>query len=175
MVEINLLPQGLAARPSVVKTSGVVKQVLTVGFIIFILAAVVISAFFIFYSRELKTSREKITELEGNIKALEVTEQRLLLVKERLEKAKQVLGADSSIDEVEAFSSLLASLPEGVSISEVRILKEETRMTFGAPSTPVLASVIKLMRESSLYKNIDMIAFSFSPETGFNVGLKLLK
>ena len=175
MVEINLLPQDLAARPSVVKTSRVVKQILTVGFIIFILAAVAISAFFIFYSREIGTSREKITELERGIKALEVTEQRLLLVKERLEKAKQVLGMDSSIDEVEALSSLLASLPEGVSISEVRILNEETRMSFGAPNTLVLSSVMKLMRESSSFKYIDMTAFSFSPETGFNVGLKLLK
>jgi len=48
-------------------------------------------------------------------------------------------------------------------------------MTFGAPNTLVLSSVMKLMRESSSFKYIDMTAFSFSPETGFNVGLKLLK
>ena len=34
---------------------------------------------------------------------------------------------------------------------------------------------LKLSSNCGLYKNIDMIAFSFSPETGFNVGLKLLK
>ena len=93
MVQINLLPTDLAPRPSVIRVSGIVKRILVVGFIIFILAGAIAAALYLFYSRELSDSKAKVSELKTNIKALEVTETRLILVRDRLEKAGLILGA----------------------------------------------------------------------------------
>lgn len=175
MAQINLLPTDSAPRPTVIRTSGVVRKILTVGFIIFIVAATVLAALYFFYSRDIKASSARTSELKTNIKALEVTEQRLLLVKDRLEKAKLVLGMDTTMDELEAADTLLSSLPPETTLSSAEFKVNETVMTLGSPNTGVLTRVIGAITSGGIYKNVDMTSFGFTPETGFTTEFTLTR
>src|SRR3972149_6088548 len=175
MTQINLLPTDLAPRPKIIRASLVVKQILTVGFILFIILAVAVSIFYYLYSRDLKLSQTKVAEIKGNIKSLEVTEQRLLLVKDRLDKAKLVLGMDSTFDEIEAASTLFSSLPEEETLSSAQFEVDKSKMLLTSPNTTTLNGVIASVISSGVYKYVDMTSFSFTPETGFNVEFTLIK
>jgi len=175
MAQINLLPTDLAPKASIIKASGTVKKTLSIGFFIFILMAIGIGAFFIFYSKELKTSKAKVAELQSNIKALEKTEQRLLLVKDRLDKAKQVLGSATASDEIDNAYTLISSLQQDVGLVNADFKEEETNITFFAPNTVSMSQTVKTITTLGLYTGIDMKSFNFVPEQGFLLSFKLLK
>ena len=175
MEQINLIPKDLVPKQSIIKTSGVFRQIVIVGFIIFIVASIGISGLYFFYSREFKISQGRISELKSNIKSLEKTEARLILVKDRLDKTKLILGAESSTDEIELASTLLSSLPEGANLSAAGFQPGGSTLTLFSPSTKVLSETINTLIASGLYSKIDMTKFNFSPESGFNAEYKLYK
>jgi len=175
MAQINLLPKDLAPRAAVIKTTGVVKKILTLGFLVFVLSAIVLSAFYLVLSKNLQESKAKVEELQTSVKALEQTEQRLLLVKDRLGKAKEVLGTATSSDEIDSASILLANLPSEVGLTTADFTEEESKISLNAPNSDLMSKTITSVKSLGVYKNVDMESFNFSPEQGYMMNFILLK
>src|SRR4030042_2652884 len=99
MAAINLLPKDLLPSAGLIKTAKLLKNLLTLGFGIFTIVLVGLVAFFVLNSISLRSSTARQEELKNSIKALEQTEQGLVLVKDRLTKVKEVLAKDSGAEE----------------------------------------------------------------------------
>ena len=79
------------------------------------------------------------------------------------------------MDEVESAAKLVTNFPQGVILSDAKFQKETSDLTLNSPNTTVLRELFKVLTGSSLYKNIDMTSFSFSPQGGFDIKIQLIK
>ena len=110
---INLLPTDLSPKGPVVRIAALVRSVAVISFSLLLITGLGISAFFIVNSLQIKNLNSANEELKGSIKSLEVTEQGLVLVRDRLGKVKQVLAQDSGADETAGLSEFITQVPSG--------------------------------------------------------------
>ena len=89
---INLLPTDLSPKGPVIKLAKSLKNIAIAGFVVFIISLVSLIVFLLFISTNLSSSTARQEQLKTSIKSLEQTEQRLVMVKDRLKYTKQVLG-----------------------------------------------------------------------------------
>jgi hypothetical protein len=127
------------------------------------------------FSNQLKTSSLRKAELEQNIKALQATEQRLVLIKDRLSLIKEVMGRETAADELEAISTLISNLPEGVSMGEAQLEENETLVSMTAQDSLALTQMMSVLVSSDAYSQVDLRAIKFSPTSGFAADFELVK
>jgi Tfp pilus assembly protein PilN len=175
MPEINLLPTDLAPKPSVVKASGVIHKLTTIGVILFIACLGISIGLYLVFSSQLKDSTLRKAELESSIKALQATEQRLVLIKDRLSLIKEVMGREAATDEVEAVTGLINALPEGASLNQAKLTKDSTSVALGAQDSLALTQMLSLLISSGTYQQVDLISIGFTPSAGFSADFKLTK
>ena len=169
MPAINLLPKELTAKGSVIKISKTLKRASVVGFSVLIVAIVLITALFFLLSYQNRQSNIRQDELKQSISALEQTEQRLILVKDRLDKTELVMGADSATRSVEQLDELNSILPEGVLLSSVTLEKNTSKITVIGNSSKVIAEFFSKMLASDIYSQIELESFSYNPLIGYSV------
>ena len=92
MANINLLPTELKPKGQILKASKLLKKVSLVALLVFIVFAVLVFGSLIFLSTSIKSSQSNQEDLKSKVKALEQTEQRLVLVKDRLKKIAKVFS-----------------------------------------------------------------------------------
>jgi len=173
MPQINLLPTDLAPKGSVVKASGVVRKLTTVGVILFILSLGASIILFLVFSNQLKDSSLRKVELEQSIKALQATEQRLMLIKDRLFLIKDVMGRETATDELSAISTLISNLPERVTIKDAQLQKNTTSATLAAQDSLALTQMMSSIVSLGTYDQVDLLSIRFSPTTGFSADFEL--
>lgn len=172
MSAINLLPKELTAKGSVIKISKTLKRASVVGLSILIVAAVLITALFFLLSYQNRQTVSRQEELKQSIGVLEQTEQRLILVKDRLDKAELVLGADAATRSVEQLDDLNSILPEGVSLSAATIENGVSKITIFGNSSKVVAEFFSKLLTSDIYSQIELESFAYNPLKGYSVEFK---
>ena len=175
MPAINLLPTDLSPKGSIAKVSLVIKNVSIVGLVLVVTSAVGIIAFLIITSFQIRNSNTSQDQLKANIKSLEQTEQRLVLTKDRLKYAKEILGASTSIGAIEDLDLLFSVLPEEVEIREAQISATKSEMSIVSKSSSGLTKMLVSLLTTDYYKNIKLTSFSFNANSGYVVGVSLAK
>jgi len=168
---INLLPKDLLPSAGLIKTAKLLKNLLTLGFGIFTIALVGLVAFFTLNSISLRSSSARQEELKTSIKALEQTEQGLVLVKDRLAKVKEVLGKDSGAEEIDNLAKVSSLTTAGVDLTEAVVFKDELDTTFNVSDASLLTSFMAQIIATGTYKRIDLNSFSFNPSVGYLISL----
>jgi len=175
MAGINLLPTDLAPRASVVKASGVIRKLTTLGVILLLLSLGVSIGLFLIFSNQLKEVTARKEQLEANIKALQATEQRLVLIKDRLALAQEVFARPSGSDEVAAVKSLISAFSEEVSVKQFEIKSEVTTVSFETQNSLALTQMMATVASSGNYKQVNLTSISFTPLLGFSTDFELIK
>ena len=86
MPDVNLLPTQLPQDRGKLKIAENLKKISLVTGILFAMASVLGIILIIFLSSEVRTSLTRQQDLKQKISALEATEQRLFLIKDRIDK-----------------------------------------------------------------------------------------
>jgi len=174
MVDINLLPSDLTPKKAIIKVSKTVKKVSIIGYsAIIVLALIFGGAYILLFNQITKTERSQ-SDLKNTISSLEQTEQRLILVKDRLAKVDQVMKKPSANLEVDNLEILKSLFPEGFSISEAEITNKGNEMKFRVPSSKALVEFLANLFSSGTYRNIVMMEFEYRKSTGYLLTLKLV-
>ncbi len=173
MTAINLLPKDLTPKEGVLKTSRLLRRIGIIGYVSLIVATVAFVGGFLFVSRQLDDSKENQGRLKQGIAALKNTEIRLVLIKDRIKKAEQVLKTPSAESELEDFSSFLNSFPAGVIIEDAVLSSNYSEVTVIAGSSSALVTFFAELIASGIYSNISMEDFEFNQLIGYKVVLKL--
>lgn len=169
---INLLPADLTPKKSILKLSSAAKKISIVGYSLVLISAVVFVGIFFMLSRQIQTSLSNQARLKSTISSLEQTEQRLILVKDRLEKVDKVLGSKSANQEIEFFDDLLSMFPEGVSLDEANLSAEGTKITLKMQKSSSLVEFLATLLSSGTYSHIELESFAYNSQTGYKVVLK---
>src|SRR5258708_29120896 len=90
--KINLLPTNLAAPSDVLKIVDNIKRISVTIFIIFFIGVAIGGGLLFFAFKNENELKTKNQGLEKNVKSLEQTEKKLVLIRDRIEKVKEVSG-----------------------------------------------------------------------------------
>lgn len=170
---INLLPTNLVAQAPVVKFANTLKKIVTAGFSIFILAGLIVGSYYLVNYFTIRTSLTKQEALKTNIKALEQTEQKVFLTKDRLEKIKIALGLESADKNLEKLEKFLPIVSQSVTISEAQISSKSTEISVIARSSDALTSFMGNLVTTDIFKTIDLTSFGFNPVNGYFITVEV--
>ncbi|MGB6838664.1 MAG: hypothetical protein WBD86_00925 [Microgenomates group bacterium] len=175
MPAINLLPTDLSPKSAVAKVSNILKRLNIIGLVFLIISAITLIVFVILTSFQIRSSTSRQEQLKTSIKSLEQTEQRFVLVKNRIENAKKVLGKETSVEGVENLSSFFTNLPEGVVIREVQISTAKTELSLVAGTSSGLTQILAMLITDDYYKEVKLSSFGFNRNVGYILSLDLSK
>ena len=158
-VKVNLLPENLIGKKGTTKVASVVKSITLVSF-------------FLISSLTLKNLESDLDNLKTQIKAQETTEQRLVLLKDRLAKIKTTLTTPSVSGPLVGIKPILDSTPSEVSLSELNIdaSKVDTSMIFRDSAS--LTNFFERLTNFKGFSRVTLTSFGFNPTAGYLVGIR---
>jgi len=175
MADINLLPQGYGPDPAVAKLSSKIVRAVVVEFVVFIVVGVLGIGIYFLYSNKIVESAANLQSFKSSISTLEATEQRLFLLKDRIDKAAIVLDADTSVDEVTEFESANSEFSSGASLDKVTFIDGKIEAVYVLTDSSQLVDMLLLLKSSQRFSRIELINLSFAADKGYTVSLSLSK
>ena len=173
MAALNLLPKDLTPKQGVVKVAAFIKKIDMIGFSVLIATLVVLIGLYFYINSKVEESKTRQENLKIEISALEQTEVRLVLVKDRLKKANVILSANTAKDEVTNLKSLTSILPEGAEITKSNLTQVNTTLTITVANSSSLSKLLALLVSSGIYREVKLNSLNYNQITGYSLSLEL--
>ncbi len=170
MAIINLLPTDFAPTGPVARFTNILRGSVILGFILFVILLLALIGIFIFNSINLSATVSRENQLKDSIKALSATEQKFVLVKDRVARAKEILDRENASEAAQKLEQLLAGLPE-VSLTQSEIVAGKSELNFLATTPAGLANLLTRLKTSGLFQAIVLSSLNFNPTTGYQVNI----
>ncbi|MGD8744344.1 MAG: hypothetical protein PVJ52_01995 [Candidatus Woesebacteria bacterium] len=173
MKDFNLLPSELAPKTSVVRFARGVKRIAVIGYSLLILGIVVSLSVYYLYNRKLNEQVTKNEELKTSIKALQETEQKLLLTQDRLSKADEIFSKEKMLKKVQVARLLLAELPDEVEVGDISISDGGITIEMGSDSSDDLSEIIDTILAEEEFKAVVLNSFNYAANGIYSATFKL--
>lgn len=173
--QINLIPNELAVSPKYVKLAKEINKVSVFGMSIFVFFLVLFLVFYFYYSNLFKKTNSELTRLKTNISSLEDSEQRLVLVKDRLSKIRQVKKLNTIEKDIANAKIILDQLGqiENQNQTSISLKDQQTDLVFKSSSTSLLAESLRVVSSLGLYNTILVQSIALIPDSGYTVNINL--
>lgn len=171
-VNLNLLPQDFQiskSTGSAIKAMKALGVILTVVFIIFCLG---LGAFFIYSKLSLSKVQSSVDDLKIQVKALEKSEQQLILLKDRLGKIGIVRSSSGALSNINNMDSLKTNVSEISSIDEASINADKMNLTLTIKSNEDLGFFIENLKNTTAFSTVNLSSFTYSPK-GYSINVNL--
>ncbi len=174
MPDVNLLPTQLPQDREKLKTAENLKKISLIVGILFAMASVLGIILIIFLSSQVRASLTKQQDLKQKISALEATEQRLFLIKDRIDKIKTVSANKNGADSFILMNKTLSSLPPDVAVDSVEIDTAKAKFSVLGKNSLAMATFLNSLVAGNLYKKLTLTNFLFSPDRGYLITLQII-
>ncbi len=171
MSEINLLPQEFKPGSTVIKLSTNIKKIALLGVVIFLISVISYFTSFLFLNQRISVSLSNQEKLKNQIKALEKTEQRLVLVKDRLDKISSINRNPRANDEVGRLNIVSALFPENTFVEEIELDEHNAAVAISSDNLDKVASYLASVISSGEYVKVNLDFLQFDPKNGYIIGL----
>lgn len=171
MRDINLLPVDLSPSRKVYKLAAVVKRVDMILLAVFLVVLVLGIGLVEYFKSQINSSVARQQVLTTNIQNLQSTEQKVFLIKDRVEKIQTVFNMPDRVAEFENINTVLNNLPDNVSVYSVAIDSSRTEFSVLSQDSLSMARFLDSLVASGYYKNFTLNGFVFSPDRGYLVTL----
>ena len=172
---VNLLPKELKPKRYIVKISKILTNVALIALLVFVISAVVVTGVFFVVSSRLSSSQEKHEELSTQIKALQETEQKIVLIKDRLEKINTMRSKASASDNIDILDDVI-KISEGTAIINGASLSDvNANVQVVVDSSLNLTKFLSGVFMSGGFKKIEMLSFEFKKEEGYTVEFSFMR
>ena len=175
MSAINLLPQELKPKGMALRISLTLKKVARLSAIIFLVFTMVLTGVFFVLSSQVKQSTDKQYGLKIQIEALEETEQRLFLLKDRLGKVEGTMSVNSAKEEIEVFEDVLGMNRNGVAFGQVTIEKDKVDVSVSVENADSITGFFNELIEKGNFKTIKLLSLQSDSESGYKMELSLVR
>jgi Tfp pilus assembly protein PilN len=173
MADINLLPTDIAPKGPTGKLANALKRVAIYGSLALVLFLMGVGAYVLFIQTQIRTSKNQQQQLEASIKSLEQTEQRVVLLKDRIKKAGTILSEETSTPAIDSFESFTLTIPQTARLAEAKVTTERTEVSYVVSSSSDLTQLMAGVFSLEEYKKINLTSFGFSPTAGYLVSLEM--
>ncbi len=167
--KINLIPSELAVSPKTVRLTKLLNKITVVGVIVLFLSILSAVSFFVYFRLQSTKISENISTLKGKIIALESSEQKLVITKDRINKIAQIEKFPSAKENIESFDvvqNLVGSVPEST-LAEASIQSSKTELSLLSKTSESLSSLLGPLSKLSNYKSMVLSSLGFSSTSGF--------
>lgn len=163
---INLLSGSIAPKGHVIK---LVKSINTFSTVLFVILLIIVAGsgglYYYNYQKSVEIGR-RISSLETEIKNLQATETKVVLLADRLKKISAVKSGSSSLNGVLFISNLVKLFPENVVLTDADVSTNGTKLSLIVPTTAEIENLSSAIVAGSGYKNVIVTNISYSPERG---------
>lgn len=167
MSKINLLPDELAPKASVVKITKALKQVEIASLIVLLLSGAILVGLFLINWIKANDLKNQESQLKISVQNLENVEQNLVFAKDRLQKIKTVWGEESSVKNVDSLNKFIQEIPQTINLTEVDISPQKTTVSLVATSSKDVSQFMAALISFSDYKSLVLKSFTFSLTNGY--------
>ncbi len=172
-VSLNLLPQDLAIGTGLTKVIKVIKAVNVVAIAIFIIFLIGAGMFYAISSFQLSSLTTANNNLVSQIKSEQTTEQKLVLLKDRIAKIKLAYTSDSLTKPIALVSPLLSQLPAAASVTELNLDTNKITASILFKSATDISNFFQVIYSSKTFSGVTLTSFGFNPTTGYLVSMSL--
>ncbi len=167
MKGINLLPEELKPKTYAIKLSKQLRKLAVSSLVLFVIVLMVMAGSYLalrFRNSSLGNSEQK---LRDQVKNYETSEQKLVLVGDRLSKIQKILESNS-LKSIENTDVIVNNLPEGVLISDIELDSEITNITITTDNSRNLSRFFGVITGLE-FKKVALLSFTYSSEVGYQV------
>jgi len=165
MRDINLLPQELKPKGYAIKLSRSLRKIGVVFLVVFLIVSIFAAGSFAILSIRIRDSNNRQSKLKTEIRAQEQTEQKLILVQDRISKVTSILSSGDSREEVGVLKDVISILPPEMAITKVNLTDSKAEITVFATSSLYLTRFLAQVINSN-YQNIELVSFSYRDALG---------
>lgn len=173
-VNLNLLPQELSGNTPLGKAQAGIKKATYILIPLFLIFAAGLLIFYAVLSYQIAGATDKLEGLKAEIKDKETTEQKLVLVRDRISKVKLTKNSPAATKRIANMGALLAIIPPDSTIGELSLDSGKTEISVIFKSTAGMTLFFENLAKITGYKAIDMTSFGFSPTNGYLISLRLI-
>jgi|WetSurSiteA1Bulk_404760.scaffolds.fasta_scaffold00731_6 hypothetical protein len=174
MATFNLLPTELTPKGSLQKIANLIKKFSTIGFAVFIVGAVAMLSFYLINYFQLKNIVAEQKKLETSVKSLQKTEQQLILIRDRIAKAKTIWATETVIDNLNAYKKLINNLTSDIAFNDVAVDAKKTALSISINNSTSLSQFMSQLVSQNIYESIILKSFTFSQKAGYELVLETL-
>lgn len=167
--KINLIPAEMAVPARSVRLAKNLNKFSTISVTILLVLLVITISIYFFYNFQYKKVIVNSDLSKAKVIALEKSEQKLFLAKDRISKIKNLKGAKSvykEMQEVQILSQKISAIPDST-LSEIIINELKTDLIIKSATTASVSEVMKTVSSTDNYKNVVLTSLTFSPVSGY--------
>jgi hypothetical protein len=141
-----------------------------VGFIIFCLG---MGGLFIINKINLSSVQTNVDKLKVQVKGQESSEQRLILLKDRLDKIASVKSTPNALKNISSIDSFLANVSPSTIMDQADFGATKIDVSFKIGSNEDLVSLMQNVKSTDLFKAVDLYSFDYGPSIGYLIKLSM--
>lgn len=168
-VKLNLLPPELSVSKNLGNLLKTVRIINVIGMAAFLVFTLGIAAIYIFSLISLNSLNASTAALKTQISAQEKTEQQVVLLKDRLDKAATVLQIKGSYPNLIAIEPFLAAFSATATVNQMTIASGSLSISLNTQQTSDVTSFLNSFQTSSAFKSSGLTVFNLNPKTGYLV------
>ncbi len=159
----------MAVPAKSIKIAKILNKLSLVGAILLTLSVIVAISSFLFFSSELKKIDVQVGSLKDEISLLEKSEQKLILVKDKLGKVAYVTSLPSAEQDINLFKELngITSDSSGSVLTEISIIPNKIEVSLSSGDSTALSSALRSFVNLKDYIKITLSSLGFKPSSGF--------
>jgi len=171
MARINLLPTELAPKTTIIKLTSSLRSVVIFGFILVLFASVGIAIFIVYFLVEINITNSSNKTLETSVSNLNQTEQKFVLLRDRIKKADEIFSKDTTKTQIASIDSVMNNTPSEIVINEIDVTPGKWSLNFSTLSSSSLVTFMSSLVANSQSKKIQLTSFTFSGGSGYSISL----
>lgn len=175
MKEINLVLQ--EKKPSVVaeKTSKALFKIFTVFMTFFVVFALTSFAVLFLLNFKISGLNKDIKTLEAQIVANQSTEQKLVLIKDRIKKIELLRSEDKIANQIKILDENLDLVERPNEIVGLELAKTGPIISVLTENSSDMTRYLNTLIDTGKYKDIKIVSLSYNPQRGYVVDLSFAK
>ena len=173
-IKLNLLPAEYVvsgALGRILKTTRSLGVIFLAAFLIFVFG---LGAFFVVSTLQLRNAAGSEADLKSQIATEEQSEQKIVLLKDRLKKIKTTLALPSSTKNLENLDPFISSIGGGATLTELAVDSGKADVSINFKNNSDLSAFLGNIDTIKTFKSVIMTTFGFNPASGYLVSLRFL-
>lgn len=172
MTDINLLPQELKPKSYAIKVSKGLRKVALYFLVVFLIVLMVMGVTYFGLNFRLGSLTKVQRGLESRVNNLQDSEQKLVLIKDRLGKIDTILGSEEAKTDLSTIDLISKNLPDQVVITSVQVAGGTTSVGIGANSSQDLSRFFSILFSLN-FKRVLLTSFFYTKDTGYRVEVQI--
>lgn len=172
-IHLNLLPENLQISKGVSSFLKTAKALSVILIVLFSVSCLVSGALLIVNKINLDNTQKTVEQLKTQVKAQEVSEMQLVLLRDRLAKITTIKNYPTANKNIASVDSLFSNLSPNTILNQANISSNKIDISLVIRSNEDLSLFLKNIKDSTLFKTANVSSLGYNPIIGYTLALTL--